>query len=123
MGRPSSLGTDDYHNRDFPFTEVSELPSPSDVHLLEPPHCAIIKHMVHFSRITRHLCIEIYLKQHTLPRTVEVAQQIDHILDEWLGGLPESIRPRQSLDPSITKSSKDAIWMKRQRLVLHIREF
>ncbi|PSR77317.1 hypothetical protein BD289DRAFT_377888 [Coniella lustricola] len=121
MGRPSSLGTDDYHNRDFPFTEISELPSPADLDMLDPPHCAIIKHMAHLSRITRHLCIQIYLKQHPLPRTVEVAQHIEQILDEWLEGLPETIRPRQSLDPSIINSTKEAIWMKRQRLVLHIR--
>lgn len=121
MGRPSSLGIDEFHNRDFPFTEVSDLPN-SDVELLDPPHCAIIRHTVDLSRITRHVCVKVYLTQNSTSRTVELAHQFDQVLDDWLASLPESIRPRQAPDStSILTSSKEAIWMKRQRLVLNIR--
>lgn len=120
MGRPSSLGCDEYHNRDFPYTDVSDLPSPS-LDLLDPPHCAIIKSMVDFSRITRHVCIKVYLTQNSLSRTVELASQLDQVLNEWLAGLPESTRFSQTANQSILSSSKEAIWMKRQKLVLNIR--
>lgn len=120
MGRPSSLGCDEYHNRDFPYTDVSDLPSPS-LDLLDPPHCAIIKSMVDFSRITRHVCIKVYLTQNSLSRTVELASQLDQVLNEWLAGLPESTRFLQTANQSILSSSKEAIWMKRQKLVLNIR--
>lgn len=120
MGRPSSLGSDDYHNRDFPHTEVSELPQ-GNLALLEPPHCAIIKSMVDFSRITRHVGVKVYLTQNTAARTVELASQIDGILGDWLANLPENIRLHTS-EQSMLSSSKEAIWMKRQKLVLNIRE-
>lgn len=121
MGRPSSLGIDEYHNRDLPFTDISELPT-SDTELLDPPHCAIIRHMVDFSRIIRHVCVKIYLTQNSTPVTVELAHQFDQALDDWLANLPEAIRPRQSPDQtSMLTSSKEAIWMKRQKLVLNIR--
>lgn len=120
MGRPSSLGSDEYHNRDFPYTEISELPN-ANVELLDPPHCTIIKSMVDFSRITRHVCIKVYLTQNSLARTVELAQQLDQVLNEWLASLPENTRPSHTINQSIVSSSKEAIWMKRQKLVLHIR--
>ncbi|KAF3765405.1 bZIP transcription factor MafK transcription N-6 adenine-specific DNA methylase [Cryphonectria parasitica EP155] len=121
MGRPSSLSCDEYHNREFPYTDISELPNPADLALLDPPYCAIIRCMVDFSRITRHLCIKVYLTQNTTPRTIELAQQIEQTLDEWLAGLPTNIRPLQTPDQSIVNSSKEPIWMKRQKLVLYIR--
>lgn len=122
MGRPSSLGIDEFHNRDFPFTEVSELPN-SDAELLDPPHCAIIRYMVDFSRITRHVCVKVYVTPNSTSRTVELAHQFDQVLDDWLASLPESIRPRQTPEqPSMLTSIKEAIWMKRQRLVLNIRK-
>lgn len=123
MGRPSSLGSDEYHNRDFPYTDAAELPTtPHRAELLDPPHCAIIRSMVDFSRITRHVCIKVYLTQNSLTRTVELAQQLDQVLDEWLASLPETTRPAaQATNQSVLTSSKEAIWMKRQKLVLHIR--
>lgn len=121
MGRPSSLGSDEYHNRDFPYIDVSELPN-SNIELLDPPHCAIIRYMVDFSRITRHVCVKVYLTQNSTARTMELAQQIDQILNEWLASLPETMRPQQTSNQSIVSSSKEAIWMKRQKLVLNIRK-
>lgn len=120
MGRPSSLGSDDYHNREFPHTEVADLPQ-GNLELLDPPHCAIIKSMVDFSRITRHVGVKVYLTQNTTARTVELAAQIDGILNDWLASLPEAIRLHNS-EQSMLSSSKEAIWMKRQKLVLNIRK-
>lgn len=120
LGRPSCLGADEYHNLEFPLTEFSsscDLNSP----LLDPPHCAIIQHMVHFSRLTRQVCVEMYLPQNSAAMTVELAHKLDEKLAAWLTGLPECIRPRsQSEQTPRLGRSKEAIWMKRQKLVINI---
>lgn len=122
MGRPSGLGSEEYHNRGFPQTEFNPGVDPSST-LLDPPHCAIIEHMVHFSRLIRQVCIDIYLPQNSAARTVELAQHLDQRFDGWLSRLPEPIRPRLESDRSSKIGShKEAMWMKRQKLVLNMRE-
>ncbi|AEO63828.1 uncharacterized protein THITE_2010769, partial [Thermothielavioides terrestris NRRL 8126] len=109
MGRPDTLGADPYHNRRFP--------------LLDPTYCAIIKPMVDFARITRKVCLGIYLQDSTTARTVALANQIERELDEWVDGLPGRIRPRTkpASEPETLRSSKEPRWVKRQKLVLLIR--
>lgn len=123
MGRPSGLGSEEYHNRSFPLTEFTPGFDPVSP-LLDPPHCAIIEHMVHFSRLIRQVCIDIYLPQNSAARTVELAQHLDQRFDGWLAHLPEPIRPRLESDRSSKIGShKEAMWMKRQKLVLNMREW
>ncbi|KAI3391428.1 hypothetical protein diail_7379 [Diaporthe ilicicola] len=121
MGRPSGLGSEEYHNRTFPLTEFTPGFDPGSP-LLDPPHCAIIEHMVHFSRLIRQVCIDIYLPQNSAARTVELAQHLDQRFDNWLSHLPDPIRPRLEFDKSSKIGShKEAMWMKRQKLVLNMR--
>lgn len=122
MGRPSCLGSDEYHNLDFPLTEFSELFDPHSP-LLDPPHCAVIEQMVHISRLTRHVCVTLYLPQIPAARTVELAHQLDPSLDAWLSHLPECIRPMERPEQAPRLGNiREAIWMKRQKLVLNLRE-
>ncbi|KAK9776256.1 putative Fungal-specific transcription factor domain-containing protein [Seiridium cardinale] len=121
MGRPDTLGADLYHNRSFPLigNETSGS-SPDD--RFDPPQCAIIKSMVDLSRITRSICLDIYLPETITPRTVALAYRLEQDLDKWVEGLPEAIRPRQATgEPVSLKSVRDPQWAKRQRLVLGIR--
>ncbi|POS73531.1 hypothetical protein DHEL01_v208074 [Diaporthe helianthi] len=121
MGRPSGLGAEEYHNRAFPLTEFTPGFDPSSP-LLDPSHCAIIEHMVHFSRLIRQVCIDIYLPQNSAATTVELAQHLDQRFDSWVARLPEPIRPRLESDQSVKIGShKEAMWMKRQKLVLNMR--
>lgn len=123
MGRPSGLGSEEYHNRSFPLTEFTPGFDPGST-LLDPPHCSIIEHMVHFSRLIRQVCIDIYLPQNSAARTVELAQHLDQRFDGWLAHLPEPIRPRLESDRSSKIGShKEAMWMKRQKLVLNMRKW
>jgi hypothetical protein len=97
MGRPDTLGADPYHNRRFPLVAGEESGSHSDAEppdQLDPTYCAIIKPMVDFARITRKVCLGIYLQDSTTARTVALANQIERELDEWVDGLPGRIRPR-----------------------------
>lgn len=122
MGRPDTLGADLYHNRSFPLIGHENSGISSDDRY-DPPQCAIIKSMVDLSRITRSICLDIYLPETITPRTVALAYRLEQDLDKWVEGLPEAIRPRQSADQPVSlKSVRDPQWAKRQRLVLGIRE-
>jgi hypothetical protein len=125
MGRPSGLGPEQYHNRAFPVTEFTPGFDPNSP-FLDPPHCAIVEHMVHFSRLIRQVCIDIYLPQNSASRTVELAQHLDQRFDNWLANLPDPIRPKLEPDQTAkigTGSHKEAMWMKRQKLVLNMRKW
>ena len=121
MGRPDTLGADLYHNRKFPQIqgEVSSFEQSPD--MTEAPHCAIIKSMVDFSRITRTVCLEIYLSDSPAQANIQLADQIEQDLDRWLDDLPANIRPSRTFASSKSlKGIRDAQYMKKQKLVLSI---
>ena len=119
MGRPDTLGADLYHNRRFPVTEVSQSAEARDIELLDHAHCAIIKCMVDLSRITKSICLRIYLPQVTLAAAIAPARELENQIEQWIAALPEAIRP---IVPSAQdlglQRARDLQWMKRQRLVL-----
>ncbi|KAJ0158626.1 Uncharacterized protein CTA2_11183, partial [Colletotrichum tanaceti] len=135
MGRPDTLGADLYHNRPFPVIGETETESSSAAaggsELVEPPSGAIIKCMVDYSKIIRSIFLGIYLPETTVPRTVQLAHQIDKDLQRWAEDLPEAIRPTTTTTTTTStttsvgspspKSVREAQWMKRQRLVLTMR--
>ncbi|KAJ3540815.1 hypothetical protein NM208_g4888 [Fusarium decemcellulare] len=122
MGRPDTLGADLYHNRQFPRIKSDQAEDGMSSELSEHPLCAIIEHMVHFSKITRSICLSIYLPETTAPMMVALAGQIERDLEAWAQKLPETIRPTGSTSqvPSL-RGVKDVQWVKRQRLVLNLR--
>lgn len=119
MGRPDTLGADLYHNQRYPLIRDVDVGEPDQ---LEPPHCAIIKSMVDFSRIIRQVCLGVYLTEFNLDRTLDTAIQLEQTLNHWILALPEDIRPRLYVDmiPSL-QDARAPRWVKRQRLVLTIR--
>lgn len=124
MGRPDTLGSDLYHNRNYPrFQPIDPASSPSaSPEHLDPPNCIVIQAMVDFSRITRSICHNIYLADTVLLKSVALAQQTETELEAWVDALPEAIRPARTLaEASSLRRARDAQWMKRQRLVLTIR--
>lgn len=122
MGRPDTLGADLYHNRRFPRIGNGQNETETDSEMTEHPCCAIIEHMVHFSKITRNICLSIYLPETTIPMMVAMAGQIERDLEAWTQKLPEAIRPMGSSTqvPSL-RGVRDVQWVKRQRLVLNLR--
>jgi hypothetical protein len=119
MGRPDTLGADLYHNQRYPLIRDVDVGEP---HELEPPHCAIIRAMVDFSRITRQVCLGVYLAEFNLARTIDTSNQIEKHLNDWVSALPDAIRPRLYADlKSSLQDAKAPRWVKRQRLVLTIR--
>ncbi|KAJ4348200.1 uncharacterized protein N0V89_009572 [Didymosphaeria variabile] len=124
IGRPDTLGADIYHNRKIPVVGMETVADHVNPEMLEPPHCAIIGCMVDLSRITRTICQKIYLSNPSMSDMIALTNNIETELDDWIDRLPPAIRPyvqNQLQQRSSLSSAKDAVWVKRQRLVLSIR--
>ena len=121
MGRPDTLGLDLYHNRQFPQIHDELASNPNVLEAAEPQDCAIIRSMVDFSRITREVCLRIYLSPSPFQRNQDAAYQIEQDLDSWFDNLPPSIRPSRTFETSKSlKALKDPVYAKKQKLVLSI---
>ncbi|RBR04656.1 uncharacterized protein FIESC28_11521 [Fusarium coffeatum] len=97
LGRPDTLGQDEYHNRVMTPVDDSEY--------------AIISSMVQFGRIMRKVSIGIYHSQLPTPETIGLACEIEHEMDSWVDALPQ--RRGASL--------REPDWRRKQRLVLELR--
>ncbi|KAK2739894.1 hypothetical protein FQN55_009067 [Onygenales sp. PD_40] len=106
LGRPDTLGMDEYHNRRIPEPDDSEY--------------AIIPCMVTFAHIIRKVSIGIYHSNSPVEDTISLALEIEEELDLWLRNLPDNIRP-SPLRPPHMGALKEPKWCRRQRLVLEIR--
>ncbi|RAL02066.1 RmlC-like cupin [Aspergillus ibericus CBS 121593] len=108
VGRPDTLGMDEYHNRALPERDESEY--------------AIIPWMVDFAYIIRKVSVQIYHSRITLQEKLHLALQIETELDRWMARLPDRIKP-DVLQRSTTGALRDPKWARRQRLVLGIRYY
>ncbi|KAJ5539666.1 hypothetical protein N7513_007998 [Penicillium frequentans] len=109
VGRPDTLGMDEYHNRALPPREDSEY--------------AIIPWMVDFAQIVRRVSVQIYHSRITLQEKLQLALQIEIEMDRWLARLPEKLRPDIGTYKSPRSALRDPKWARRQRLVLGIRYY
>lgn len=108
VGRPDTLGMDEYHNRPLPERDDSEY--------------AIIPWMVEFAQIIRKVSVQIYHSRITLQEKLQIALQVESELDRWMAKLPDSIKPDIMRQPASGSTLRDPKWARRQRLVLGIRE-
>ncbi|KAL2811459.1 fungal-specific transcription factor domain-containing protein [Aspergillus cavernicola] len=109
LGRPDTLGMDEYHNRPLPPRDSSQY--------------AIIPWMVDFARITRKVSVQIYHRRLTLSEKLTVALAIEAELDTWMAQLPDHIRP-DFVSPVVARNAlRDPKWARRQRVVLGIRYY
>lgn len=104
LGRPDTLGMDEYHNRRLP---------PAD------NEGAIIPCMISLANLIRKVSIGVYQSTTGYRAKLDLALRIDCEIDGWISSLPEVIRPETS---KRFASLKDPKWARRQRLVLHIRK-
>ncbi|KAJ5124501.1 uncharacterized protein N7515_008326 [Penicillium bovifimosum] len=109
VGRPDTLGMDEYHNRSIPPRDDSEF--------------AIIPWMIDFSQIIRRVSIQIYHSRISLQEKLQLALQIEMEMDRWVARLPERIRPDIAGHSQSRNALRDPKWARRQRLVLGIRYY
>ncbi|KAF2083759.1 hypothetical protein K490DRAFT_50891 [Saccharata proteae CBS 121410] len=107
LGRPDSLGMDEYHNRPMQPITRSEID--------------ILPCMISLSRLTRIICVKVYLNHSALQQKLSSAFQIETELNEWVSGLPDTIRPRVGSAIEGDTLLNDPAWARVQRLVLQIR--
>lgn len=108
VGRPDTLGMDEYHNRAMPDRDDSEY--------------AIIPWMTDFAQIIRRVSVQIYHSRITLQEKLHLGLQIESDMDRWLTRLPEKLRPDIGTDRPSRSALRDPKWARRQRLVLGISE-
>ncbi|PYH95317.1 RmlC-like cupin [Aspergillus ellipticus CBS 707.79] len=107
VGRPDTLGMDEYHNRALPERDDSEY--------------GIIPWMVDFAYIIRKVSVQIYHSRITLQEKLHLALQIEIELDRWMARLPDRIKPDSLQRTAPGGALRDPKWARRQRLVLGIR--
>ncbi|KAJ5709472.1 hypothetical protein N7493_010806 [Penicillium malachiteum] len=109
VGRPDTLGMDEYHNRAIPERDDSEY--------------AIIPWMIDFAQIIRRVSVQIYHSRITLQEKLQLALQIEMEMDRWVARLPEKLRPDVGNHNPSRSALRDPKWARRQRLVLRIRYY
>lgn len=112
LGRPDTLGLDEYHDRPVPPVDDSEF--------------AIIPLMVDFARIVRRIAIGIYHSRTSWQQKMARAQGLEGELDGWIAGLPARIRPACPSSSSLLSSGglaalRQPRWCRRQRIITEIR--
>ncbi|KAH8674141.1 fungal-specific transcription factor domain-containing protein [Xylariales sp. PMI_506] len=108
LGRPDTLGIDQYHNRRIPDKDDSEF--------------AIISCMVSFGQIIRNVSVEVYHTNLSILHIMPRAFQMERDLDQWVESLPKRIQigPSGSAGSSLS-ALREPTWCRRQRLVLELR--
>ncbi|KAJ5154352.1 transcriptional regulator family: Fungal Specific TF [Penicillium coprophilum] len=109
VGRPDTLGMDEYHTRSIPLRDDSEF--------------AIIPWMIDFAQIIRQVSVQIYHSRISLEDKLQLALQIEMEMDRWLARLPEMIKPDISGHVMFRSALRDPKWARRQRLVLGTRYY
>jgi hypothetical protein len=107
LGRPDSLGLDEYHNRRLPEVDGTEY--------------AIIPCMVDFGRIIRQVAVRIYHSHMSQQQKLSTALKIESEMNNWVTGLPFNIRPSLGQEDAHLGGLREPKWSRRQRLVLGIR--
>lgn len=93
MGRPDTLGADLYHNRRFPLVKGETAGCEEVTAMLDPAYCAIIKSSVDLARITRSVCLGIYVSDSLAQKNIALANQIERDLKIWVESIPPPTRP------------------------------
>jgi hypothetical protein len=109
LGRPDTLGMDEYHNRKLPEIDTSE--------------GAIIPCMIGFSQIVRQVSIRIYSSYSPWQEKIQNAVLIQKELDDWIDSLPPTIKPDTSIKGKVSQIVlREPNWCRRQRLITRLRK-
>jgi hypothetical protein len=107
LGRPDSLGLDEYHPRAMPSMESSET--------------AIIGAMVPFARLTRAVVESIYLTESSIQHKLSNTRHLEEEMELWLQNSRAQIRPVFQDPGNQSRILKYPKWSQRQKLVVKMR--
>ena len=116
LGRPDSLGPDQYHTQSLPTATISEQPS-------SPNIVQIVPCMVDLSKIMRKVALELYSQPCDLSQKLQRARVLDAELQHWLSNVPTHLRTDQDNDSrSPLKPRRRAGYAKKQSIVVRLRK-
>ncbi|KAK7202441.1 C6 transcription factor [Myxozyma melibiosi] len=107
LGRPDTLGMDEYHNQIMPPINNTETD--------------LIPLMVDCAKIMRKVSIGVYHSNASVRDKLDCALQLNAELTAWAMRLPLRLKPANLPGDTLAESLRDPRWIKRQRLVLQIR--
>ncbi|KAK5302100.1 hypothetical protein LTR80_002966 [Exophiala xenobiotica] len=115
LGRPDSLGPDQYHTQCLPTTISGE--AVSSPHVLQIVPC-----MVDLSRIMRKVALDLYTVPCEMEQKLHRANALDADLEYWLEQVPLHLRSEhQSRSNHPLKSNRSPSYIKKQSVVLRLR--
>ncbi|KAF9887692.1 hypothetical protein FE257_009645 [Aspergillus nanangensis] len=121
LGRPDSLGPDEFHTQSLPGETGSfKTSSSASIHQM----LQIVPCMVKLSRIMRRVSLCLYGLPCSPEEGVSRATELDAQLDAWLRDIPSHLKPgtRQSDEQSL-KPRRVASYISKQSVVLMIRYY
>ena len=113
LGRPDSLGSDQFHTQKLPteFAGNGADPDPSQ----------IVSPTVELSRITRKTALDLYTRPQTPGRMLLREKALHDQLEGWHSSLPLYLRWKQS-DTSLTslRARRDPDWQHKQAVIVEL---
>ena len=115
LGRPDSLGPDEYHTQSIPIASEGE--SLSGPHILQNFPC-----MIELARITRKVALDLYTQRWEIGEKLHRAKLLDAELEHWHEQLPPHLRSEYQIgfDESL-KPRNAASFITKQLVVLKLR--
>ncbi|KAL4808583.1 fungal-specific transcription factor domain-containing protein [Aspergillus unguis] len=113
LGRPDSLGLDEYHTQLIPGTE--DISNPDVLH--------IISCNVNHARIMRKVGLLLYTRPCSVNEKLQRASELDADLSRWLEKLPFQLNRRMSQKTSSLKPQQQAGYVDKQFIVSMIRYY
>ena len=113
LGRPDSLGPDQYHTQFLPTaTPGTSYP---------PKALQIVPCMIGLSQLMRKVALELYTQPCDMEQKVQKAKSLSMELELWLEQIPSHLRYEQPGTDFGLKSRRSASYIKKQSVVLRLR--
>lgn len=114
LGRPDSLGHDQYHTQHLPTETLAD--TVTGHHVLQIVPC-----MVHLSRIMRKAALDLYTQSFEMREKIYRAKCLEEELTQWLGQVPAHLHTDQ-VSSEVVKVRRLPSYIKKQSVVLRLRE-
>ncbi|KAI1610763.1 fungal-specific transcription factor domain-containing protein [Exophiala viscosa] len=115
LGRPDSLGPDQYHTQPLPTATRAEP-------MIGPHILQIVPCTVGLSRLTRKVALDMYTQPCELDEKLQQANALDAELRHWFAQVPSYLRSEQPNGSDLgLKPRRIANYIKKQSVVLRLR--
>lgn len=118
LGRPDSLGPDEYHTQNLPgLLHLDDMPADS-----KPDPVQIVPCMVEISRLMRKVGLWLYTQPSSIEEKIARVRELEADLDNWFKALPPHYNLEDQRHPQNSlKSKRCAGYINKQSVVLLLR--